>query len=111
MPIDPNGAATGSELTLAQDPGSEIGAIDATAAGAGALVAWSSGQAGAYHQLRLQQVTPTGAPLGAPLEVPELHFVGTVRQAATPAGMLLLFEAEEPGMLTQVFALRLVCSR
>ena len=32
-----------------------------------------------------------------------------LRVVGTPAGALIAFEAEKPGTLTQVFAVRLVC--
>ena len=90
--------------------GSTIGRVEVAAAGGAALVAWTEGAPGAAHTMTVQPVTAAGVPEGAPIAVPTPQFLGTVRLVGTPGGALLLFEAEKPQTLTQVFAMRLDCS-
>jgi len=110
-PVDADGHPTGPATTIAADTTSLVGHISLAAVGDGALLAWSKGpQSGAYQTMTVQQITAAGLPVGAPISVPTPQFIGGVALVPTAAGVLILFDAEAPATLTQVFALRLVCS-
>ncbi len=85
------------------------GHVAVARAGNVALVGWSEGPSGAYHTLRVRPVDFSGKPLGPSVVVSTLSFIGTIRLIGTPAGALVVFEAERPNTPTQVFAVPLVC--
>lgn len=107
-PFDENGHTTGPPVTLVQT-NQAIGHVAVARAMGVALVAWSEGQSGAEKTIRVVPVSFDGKPLGAPFVAPSPPFVGNLRLVGTPAGALLVYEAEQPNTLTQVFAERLVC--
>ena len=106
-PFDEDGQKQPPSQIAPTGPG--IGHVAVTRAGGVALVAWSEGPSGAYKILRVRPVSFDGKPLGPPLVASTLPFIGNLRVVGTPAGALIAFEAEKPGTLTQVFAVRLVC--
>jgi hypothetical protein len=107
--LDPDGNPTGPDSEVAPADGVRVGDIAVTAVGGGALAAWTKGDAGAYKTLTAQALTATGAPTGAPIPVTTPPFLGSVVLAPTPSGVVMAFDAEAAGALTQVFVTRLVC--
>jgi hypothetical protein len=106
-PFDEDGQHSGPPNTFTTS--GSVGHVAVARARGAALVAWSEGPSGAYHVLRVQPVHPDGSTLGAPVVASTLPFIGSLRVVGTSTGALVVFEAEKPGTLTQVFAVRLVC--
>jgi hypothetical protein len=86
-----------------------VSGLDIALVGEGALIAWSSPPTEA-SEIVVQPITLSGSASAPPIVLEGPSFATNVRVVATPIGAMLVYEGEQPGSLTQVFARTLRCS-